>query len=146
LTKKGDGASPSVVAFGGRRNGRSRRRLEFLLPPKGCRSFAVFHLLPFEAFFQSIAIPLAVDNVGPVRQPIEESRRHRRISKDLGPVGEPKIRGYDYRPFLLAFGENLKEQFSTFSGKRDVAQFIENEKIPTDIRVMLTIGCLNRPG
>jgi hypothetical protein len=82
-------------------------------------------LLPFEAFFQAIAIPLAVHDMGAVRQSIKKSCRHHRIAEYLGPVGKTKIRGNNYRSFLLPFCKNLKQQFPAFFGKRDVAQLIE---------------------
>jgi hypothetical protein len=47
--------------------------------------------------------------MGLVGKSIKKRRRHDRIAKDLGPVGKTEIGRDDHRPFLLTFGQNLKE-------------------------------------
>ena len=82
-----------------------------------------------QALLQTIAFPLAIDDVGLVGQSIQQRCGHHRITKDLSPVGKAKIGRDDHRPFFLALSKHLKEKFRTFPGKWDIAKLIQNQQI-----------------
>src|SRR5208283_5929388 len=72
-------------------------------------------------------------------QPIQQRRSHYLIAKYLGPVGEPKVGCDHHGPFLVSFRQDLKKQFRSFLGKRDISEFIQDEQIIADIPLDKTL-------
>ena len=71
--------------------------------------------------------------MGLVGQSVEQGGGHYRIAKHLRPVRETQVGGDQHRPFLIPFRQDLKKQFRSFLGKRDVAKFVQNEQIVSDV-------------
>jgi hypothetical protein len=74
-------------------------------------------------------VPGAFDDMGAVREPVQQRGGHVGIAEDLGPVAEAEIRSDDHRSALVALGQNLEEQFRAFLGEGNVTEFIEDEQV-----------------
>ena len=68
----------------------------------------------FQTLLETIAIPLAIDNMGSVGQAIKKRGGHYLLPEDLRPVGEAEIGRDDNRPFLMPFDKNLKKRGGAF--------------------------------
>ena len=69
------------------------------------------------------------NNVGVMRQAIEEGGGKAVIPKELRPVGELEIGGNDHGGPFIEFGTEGKQGMSATGGKRDKAQFVQNDQI-----------------
>src|SRR5271169_6280170 len=94
-----------------------------------------------KTLLQPIAIPGAVNDMGFMGQPVQQSCSHYLIAKYLGPVGEPKIGSNHHRPFLVSFRQDLKKQFRSFLGKRDISEFVKDKQIVADIPLDKALQC-----
>src|SRR5208283_179236 len=94
-----------------------------------------------KTLLQPITIPGAVNYMGFMCQPVQQSCSHYLIAKYLGPVGEPKIGCDHHRPFLVSFRQDLKKQFRSFLGKRDIPEFVKDKQIIADIPLYQTLQC-----
>ena len=104
-------------------------------------SFPLFFLFFLKTLLQTVAIPGAVNDMGFMGQPVQQSRSHYLIAKYLGPVGKPKIGSDHHRPFLVSFRQDLKKQFRSFLGKRDISEFVKDKQIIADIPLDKTLQC-----
>ena len=64
-----------------------------------------------------------------MQNPVENSAGNERISEDLPPVSVVLVGSQDYRAFLIAPGDQLKEQICSQPVNRDIPDFINDQKL-----------------
>ena len=79
-------------------------------------------------------------------QAIEQGRCQGRVPKDLGPVRKAKIRRNDDRSSLVAFRHDMEKQFSTFTRKRHIAEFVYDEQAKPGIALHESTESFAFPG
>ena len=78
---------------------------------------------------QSEALGPGLDDVGVECQPIDDGGDQAGITDDLTPFGEGEVRGGGHRCLLLAFGQDLEQQLSSFGVELDIAELVEAEQV-----------------
>ena len=63
-----------------------------------------------------------------VGEAIKKSRGQHRIAEHFAPAGELEVRGHEHRAFLVALGEELKEQRAS-RPKTQVSELIDDGQI-----------------
>src|SRR5271166_6580922 len=69
------------------------------------------------------------DDVGTVRQPIDECPTEPRVRDDLCPPGERQIGGHYCRGLFRTISDHLEQQFAGGLGKRYVTQLVDTDEI-----------------
>jgi hypothetical protein len=64
-----------------------------------------------------------------MRQPIQQRRRHPLALKNLHPVAESQVAGYQQAGSLITVREDLEQQFSPPAGERQVTQLITDQQV-----------------
>jgi hypothetical protein len=66
-----------------------------------------------------------VDDVRAVGEAVDDGLGQSGVGEDLGPLAEGQVRRDDQRSALVAFAEDLEDQFGGAVGQREVAQLID---------------------
>jgi hypothetical protein len=67
-----------------------------------------------------------------MRQSVEQRGGHLRIAKHARPFGKGEIGGDDDRGALVKLADEMKEQLTAGLGKRQITEFVEEDKIVAD--------------
>ena len=81
----------------------------------------------FLAFFQSVGLTLDVNNGAVMQDTIQDGGGNGDVGKDFVPLGEGLIRGEYGGGFLIAPGNELKEQVRALNVQRKIADLVNNE-------------------
>jgi len=73
-----------------------------------------------------------LDDVGPEGQPIDDRGGQARVSERLTPLGKGRVGGHGDRGPLVAFGQNLEQEFGTPAIQMEV-ELIETEQVQAPI-------------
>ena len=85
---------------------------------------------------EPIALALGLQNVAAVGEPVQRYAGEPFTAENLGPVLEGQVRRDDQAVAFVCGGNDVEEQFRPSLARRDVAEFIEDEKI--ELRELLT--------
>ena len=64
-----------------------------------------------------------------IGEPIKHCLTEPGVGKDLGPLREGQVGGHDDGSLLGPLGDHLEEQLGSDFGKRDVAEFIDDDQV-----------------
>ena len=106
----------------------------------------LFPFLLFPGLLQPVAVPVALDNMRFVGQPIQQGCGEVGIAKDLGPVAEAEIAGNNHRALFMAFSQDLEEQLGALFGERDVAKLIQDQQTIAGITLETSLEIFFMPG
>ena len=80
---------------------------------------------------EAVAVPIHLQDVDMVGETIEEGSGKPFRAKDLGPLVEGQVGGYQDRASLLALAEHLEEQLGPSLRQRHEAQFVNDQQLET---------------
>jgi len=66
-----------------------------------------------------------------MREPVEESGRHFRVTEDAGPFAEGEIGRDDDRRALVEPADQVEQQLSAGLGEGQIAQLVEHDEVET---------------
>ena len=92
-----------------------------------CGSMSV--LLPFPAAGKPIAVPVHLEDMNMVGQPVEQSAGETLGTEHRCPFVERQVAGDERAAALVALAEHLEQQFAANGGERDIAQFIQDQQL-----------------
>ena len=88
-------------------------------------------LVSLPAVLESVAVPVHFEDVDMVGETIEECSGKPFRAKDLGPLVEGQVGGYQDRASLVALAEHLEEQLGPGLGQGHEAQFVNDQQLET---------------
>src|SRR5690606_12635746 len=101
-------------------------------PPRGAgrpgRQLGFQLLAPPLAFTEAVRLPVENQNVRPVRNPVQQCCRQRRVAKHLLPAGKLQVAGHDEAAGLVPFRHELEEQRRP-RPQPQVPQFVTDDQV-----------------
>src|SRR5690606_37753975 len=85
-------------------------------------------LAPPLAFTEAVRLPVENQNVRPVRNPVQQCCRQRRVAKHLLPAGKLQVAGHDEAAGLVPFRHELEEQRRP-RPQPQVPQFVTDDQV-----------------
>ena len=77
---------------------------------------------------QTVAGPLDLNNNCVMKQPVEQSRRHDRISEHIPPFCKAAVGCEDHGSFFIAGIDELEEQIGSALGHRQIADLVDDQQ------------------
>mgnify|MGYP001614518690 CR=1 FL=1 len=84
---------------------------------------------PLFGVFEAIAVTVALDDVAAMREPVERGPGQAFAAQDLHPLLERQVGGEDQAGAFVSGADHIEEKFGAELAGRDVAEFIEDQKI-----------------
>ena len=85
-----------------------------------------------ETLAEPVGLPNELQDMGLVREPIQESCCHFFVPKHLIPFAKPQIRGHDDGHPFIQVGAQLKQQLRTIFPKGNKSEFVEYHEVELD--------------
>ena len=87
-----------------------------------------FLCVALQAVAEAPGLVAGVDDVGAVGEPVDDGFCEPGVGEDLGPFAEREVGGDDHRGALVAFGDDLEDEFGCAFGEREVAELVEDDE------------------